>query len=283
MPRTIIAVLVAVGILVGTFIGVRFLINHQQGAQAGLKVTSTPTASIFLDSKNIGRSPYENRLDSGDYLVKLIPESGNNQTISWQNRVKLSPNLLTYINRELGTSELTSAGEVLTLEKTTDRLSEIVVKTTPDGATVSLDGVSRGTGGISLKNIEAGDHGLSFTAPGFLQRAIKVRTTNGYRLTVDIQLALQNAAATSKASGTPATGSAKITPRGTSGKTVKILDTPTGWLRVRSEPSTSASEAAKVNPGDSFTLLDEQDGWYKIEYEKGKNGWIASRFAQKSQ
>jgi uncharacterized protein YgiM (DUF1202 family) len=47
------------------------------------------------------------------------------------------------------------------------------------------------------------------------------------------------------------------------------------------EPSTAASEAAKVNPGDRFLLLDEQSGWYQIEYEQDQEGWISSTYAEK--
>ncbi len=61
---------------------------------------------------------------------------------------------------------------------------------------------------------------------------------------------------------------------------IEILDTPTGFLRVRSEPSTTASESGRVNPKEKYPLLDEKSGWYKIKLSTGE-GWISGRYAQK--
>jgi uncharacterized protein YgiM (DUF1202 family) len=47
------------------------------------------------------------------------------------------------------------------------------------------------------------------------------------------------------------------------------------------EPSTVATEAAKVNPGEMYPLLDEESGWYKIEYQKDEEGWISGQYAEK--
>jgi len=64
---------------------------------------------------------------------------------------------------------------------------------------------------------------------------------------------------------------------------ITIQDTPTGFLRVREEPSIEASEEAQVKPGDTFGLLDEKDGWYKINYEGKKEGWVYGQYAKKTE
>ena len=47
------------------------------------------------------------------------------------------------------------------------------------------------------------------------------------------------------------------------------------------EPSASATEAAKVNPGEMFPYLNEEkSGWYKIEYEEGKEGWVSGVYVE---
>lgn len=97
---------------------------------------------------------------------------------------------------------------------------------------------------------------------------------------------------TPKVSGSPTPTVAKVSgtpspkPSTTSTATpakpyVKISSTPTGWLRVRKEANVSSEEVAKVNPGDMFPLKEEQSGWFEIEYEKGKTGWISGQYAQK--
>lgn len=63
-------------------------------------------------------------------------------------------------------------------------------------------------------------------------------------------------------------------------KKVKIAPTPTGFLNVRSSPSTSSSVVDKVNPGETYDLLEEQSGWYKIKLPSGQ-GWVSSQYAKK--
>lgn len=62
---------------------------------------------------------------------------------------------------------------------------------------------------------------------------------------------------------------------------VIVTETGTGWLRVRSAPEVGDNEVAKVDVGEKFPFLEKtEDGWYKIEYETGKEGYIVSRYAQ---
>jgi hypothetical protein len=95
---------------------------------------------------------------------------------------------------------------------------------------------------------------------------------------------------TGKVTSTPkVTPTGKLTPTPTSKTTndsitkpyVIITDTPTGWLRVHSEPNASTeNEVAKVDVGDKFPFIEANDsGWYQIEYESGKQGWIVTRYA----
>lgn len=285
----ILVILAAILAGVGIFLVTRLLLGKEAGP-ASLKITSTPVSTIFLDTQHLGKTPYEDKVKSGEYTLKLIPESGTT-AISWQAKVKLAPGVLTYVNRELSDQELTSAGEILTLEKISGKLAEIAVLSTPDGAQVTLDGTSRGTTPIVLQNIEIGDHELSVAAPGFTTRGVKIKTTPSFKLVASFQLALSSVPATPSATPTPTpTGSPKPTtsPRPTVSPGVelprpyvKILDTPTGWLRVRIEPSTSASEAAKVNPGETYPLLEEKSGWYKIRYQGINEGWISGQYAEK--
>jgi len=57
------------------------------------------------------------------------------------------------------------------------------------------------------------------------------------------------------------------------GKTATILETGLGWLRVRSGPSVDSSEIQKVNIGETYSVLDEQNGWVKIKISDTTTGW----------
>lgn len=75
------------------------------------------------------------------------------------------------------------------------------------------------------------------------------------------------------ASSTPSTGSGQATE-----KTLKIADTPTGWLNVRSGPGTSFASLGRVNPGEVYPLLAEEGEWYRIQFSQDKEGWVAKQY-----
>jgi len=283
MQKKIILIVIVLALGVGLFFGVRHLLSTQkQQGKAGLQVKSDPVASVFLDSRFLGRTPYEDRIEPGEYTLKLIPESTATAAASWQGKVTLQANILTFVNRELGTSDLNSSGEVISLERLTGKDTEVSIVTTPDGAEVKIDGQDKGTAPLLLRNIEPGEHEIIITSPGFLSKSVKVKATTGFKLTASIQLGVGSSEGTLPET-TPKPGEEKPQTSETNAPEkpyVVILDTPTGWLRVRSEPSTTASEAGKVNPKEKYHLLDEKSGWYKIKLEDIE-GWISGRYAEK--
>lgn len=255
------------------------LFSLRTGGTAGIKVLSTPITSIFLNDKLIGKTPYDDKYGSGEYILKLIPEGISSQAVSWQGKITLNPGVLTYVNRDLGTSELTSAGEILTLEKISQSLAQLLVVTQPDGATVIIDGSEKGAAPFGPSEVSPGEHEIAVTSPGFTTRTVRVSAPSGYKLLANIQLAL--------APGTETTPSAETTPTSRAGEKqvskpyVLIKDTPTGFLRVRADASLSATEAARAKPGEKYPYLDEKSGWFKISYDTGKEGWISANYAEK--
>lgn len=313
MKRKVVFILFLLGTL-GLLVGVIRLLQDRTPKQGVLKISSTPDSDIFLDTRHIGRTPYEDKIQEGEYTVKLVPESTIHTLSTWQGKVKVAKNLLTYVNAEPGDSDFTTTVDVLWLEKITAKLSEISVVTIPDGASVTIDGETKGNSPVTAVDIEAGEHTIAVSSNGFVSRSLKVKTTEGYRLIASLKLALSrqpdDATEEASASGeiSPTAGpslrptvSRKPTPTVRPTVTPKvsattptadnvpekpyvtIKDTPTGFLRVRSEPSTSASESGKVSPGEMFPLLDEQNGWYEITYDSDKSGWISGQYATKTE
>ncbi len=273
----------AVGWVVGA-------IRKRSPREGELRVESSVATGVFLDNKHLGRTPLREKVQSGEYTVKLVPESPIAQLASWQGKVSVGPSLLTYVNASLSESEFTSAIDLLWLEKIAGKRPELSVVTNPDGATVLIDDVTKGVTPLSLQDISAGDHSVTVTSPGFLSRTIKVKLSPGYRLIASFKLALGGGVpeATTAATLTPTT----TPPAGGSGKTkipvpepakpyVTIKETPTGFLRVRIEPSTSATEAARVKPGEKYSLVNEKSGWYQIMYDEKSTGWISGQYAEK--
>ncbi|WP_261129630.1 SH3 domain-containing protein [Bacillus sp. Marseille-Q3570] len=52
-------------------------------------------------------------------------------------------------------------------------------------------------------------------------------------------------------------------------------------LNVRNGPGTTSNVIGSVSKGDVVEILDIQNGWYKIKFNKG-NGWVAGKYVTKS-
>jgi hypothetical protein len=297
MKRKVFFLFSLIGLVLLIVVLVRFLGNRAP-KQGELRVDSQPVATIFLDNKNIGRTPYKDKITAGTYTLKLVPETTTTQLTSWEGKVVVGINLLTYVNANLSESELTTAIDLVWLEKITSKQSELSVTTNPDGATVLVDDVSKGVTPLSLADIVSGDHSVSVTSVGFLTRSLKIKTTPGYRLIAILKLALSGASQVAEASPTASlspSGKATPTPKAATKSAsssasltvdppkpfVVIKDTPTGFLRVRVEPSTSASESGRVNPGEKYTIIKSETGWYQIKFDGISSGWISGQYTDK--
>lgn len=279
---------------------VRLIITSTIPKQGVLKVSTNVAARVFIENKDIGKTPLEQKIDAGDYAIRLVPETSDQNITSWQGRVFINKDTLTYINRDLSESELTSAGEQLWIEKISGNGSELSMLSIPDGANIILDDQPKGVTPLTLTDVTPGDHSLVVTSPGFEPRTAKITLTPGYKVVASFSLAISpsqlstpqtmpSEEASSSASiveptpieaASPAPSPTKTAvSNATAGTTVEILDTPVGFLRVREEPSTASEELGRVNPGETYEVIEKQGTWYKISFD-GNEGWISSQYAK---
>jgi hypothetical protein len=298
MKRKILFLVVLIVLVVGVAFLVKALTNRGP-KQGELRVDSSPAAAIFLDNKNIGRSPFTDKVQAGSFTIKLVPDSGATQLVPWEGQIVVGQNLLTYVNADISDSELSSAVDVLWLEKISSKNSELSVMTSPDGATVMVDDITRGVTPLTLADITPGDHAVTVTSVGFLTRSLKVKLTPGYRLIVAMKLGLSPGGAPQTASPTATlTPTGKVTPTPKTATSsanqpdpakpfLTVKDTPTGFLRVRVDAGTSATEAGRINPGDKFTILDTKTvsdtSWYQIKYDGTNIGWVSGQYVDKTE
>jgi len=289
-----IVVSVLVLVLIGLIVKSKFFNKQGPGA---LQITTAPRATVFVDGNQVGVSPFFNdNIKSGEHTVKLVPESTVNGLSSWETKIDLLPGILTVINRDFGLTKALSSGEILSLERTGRKdMSSIAVVSIPDGAVIKFEGEPKGFAPKTIENLTPGDYQVVISATGYEEKTISANTIGGYKLIINVQLAQQiegieeatdsaeaedenEKAEKEEAKSTP-TPKAKATPPAK--PYVEIKDTPTGFLRVREKPSTKDSEElTKVDPGDMFPFIEEDDnGWYKIEYEDGEEGWISGVYA----
>lgn len=294
--KRLVILLVFVLVIVG--LGIFALKNTVlKAAAAGLQVKSIPNGSVYINDKKVGQTPFEDKqLAAGEITLKVVPESVVGSSVSsWEAKVKLVSGTQTIVNREFGATDGASAGETITLEKISDdKTASLAVISFPESAMIQINGESKGFSPFSADKQDAGEKEIKVSSSGYLDRTVRVQLIPGFKLVLNMKLAESSTTETpveATPSGTPTpTTKPKATPTksstATSSATLKkpyvtIKETPTGWLRVRIEPSTSATEAAKVNPGESFPLLDQESGWYQIRYAPGKDGWISGQYADK--
>ncbi len=284
-----------IGLVFGIFVLVvviRFFVFDLPSQTGRLKVLSSPNAGIFIDDVATGKTPYEARMKPGTYRIKLIPEGADSKTVAWEGEALVSENSLTYVARELGTSEVTSAGEVITLSKLKSKpkgeFGAVSVITEPQGAVVSLNTDEKGIAPTRLEDVPIGEHELTVALPGFFRRSQKIVVPKGYEVIVQIKLAVDSAHQTLDVVMKGATAEATLEadlkpteePAQKEGARIVILDTPTGFLNVREEPNTSAKQIDQVKPKEEYLFSESKSGWYKITLKDGTVGWISGDYVE---
>ena len=296
--------LVFAGMVFGGFL---VFMTQRNGAKGALQVTSAPKAKVYLNGKYVGDTPYckceyPDLLDVGEYTLRVEPKDGQ-ESDSFEQKISVEKSVLTVVDRSFGGAS-GSEGSIITLKELPDsKDARLFITSFPDKANVFLDKGLVGQTPLLLKNSQPGNHEIRLQKNGYKEMNINVRVNNGYQLhaiaffAVDLssgfigpQTASPSAAATPSAklspSGSPSP-TAKISPAVSpkiSGTTatgsITILDTPTGKLNVRATPS--GSVVGEVEPGDSFTPLSTQAGWYQIKLSTGVTGWVSGQYVKKN-
>lgn len=264
-------------IAIVVFFGILFFLDRKTGKGA-LQVTSVPNSKVYLENKLIGTTPLcacdlEHMLPVGEYTVKLAPIEGNYSF--FEEKVTISKSTLTVVDRTFADNG-SSDGSIISLTPLTSRKDiEVLIISLPDKANVFLDGNPVGTTPLLLKQISESDHDLRFTRDGYKDKAVKIKTALGFKLNSLVFLGVN-----SDLSALPIASTA-ASPVASSSASILILNTPTGFLRVRASNSISSNEIAQVKPGESLELIKEEKDWFQIKLTDGTIGWVSSTYAVK--
>jgi hypothetical protein len=253
------------------------LFLSQNKSKGALQVTSTPAAKVYVNGKLLGQTPLcacelKDMLAVGDYSLRLVPIQAGFEP--FEQKITINPKVLTVVDRSFVGLGL-SNGSVINLSPLSGaKEMQISVVSFPDSAQVFLDDNLEGQSPILLQNITESDHELKLSKVGYRDQIVRIKTTPGYKLEALVFLGINPDVAATTASAASASASLPVAK-------VIILDTPTGFLRVRDQASLGGSEIAQVKPGETYQLLDERTDWYQIKLTNGQSGWISSQYAQK--
>jgi len=269
-------------IAITIFFGILFFLDRKSGKGA-LQITSVPQSKVYLNSKLLGTTPLcacelDQMLDIGDHAVKLVPLAGNFRPFS--EKITINKGTLTVVDRTFADNG-ESDGSIISLSSLNDKKDvEILVVSLPDKANVFLDSNPVGITPLLLRNVSESDHDLRVTLTGYKDKSIKIKTALGFKLNSLIFLGISNDSS-NELIASPS--SALVPPIAVS--KVLILNTPTGFLRVRESNSISSSEISQVKPAEEYELVTEQEGWFEIKLTPPtggeKKGWISSSYAIK--
>lgn len=230
---------------------------------AALQVTSTPEASVFMDGKHLGKTPfYSDQITTGSHVIKIAASQA-----SYVDKITLTSGTLTVIDRDLADNFMAQSGENLWLEP---GLIGTLIVSRPAEADITIDGKFYGKTAKLIQNLEDGDHKVQLTTNGFVSREFAIKTSSKYRLVADVTLASQIA------KGQVAVNTPLSLPQT---KKVEITQTPQGFLRVRKDASLSSDEIGRVSTGDQLEVVQETDDWVKVILD-GKQGWISKTYTK---
>lgn len=249
--------------------------------KGALQVTSLPASNVFLDGKYLGKTPLckcdgQNMLAVGDYTIRLVPLDNSLSQQVFEQKITITKSVLTVVDRTFGLGPA-AQGSVISLLPGEKGKIGLHISSFPDSASVSLDSSVIGTTPLTQSGFTESDHDILVQKPGYKDKHIRIHTVAGFLLSVVAYLAIDpQSLATNSATLRPASSAASL-----AAAKVVILDTPTGFLRVRSDPSLGGTEIEQVKPTEIYPLVDEKDGWYEIKLTDGKIGWVNAQYATK--
>ncbi len=273
MLRRIILFLIPLLVLTILFLLIVLFVNRDSGKGA-LKVTSNIGTQIFLDGKYIGKSPLclcelPQLIKTGDYDIKLVPTIAGFPTTT--QKVPIYKGVLTVLDKTLEKNSSQGTQSLITLEPLDDEKStQILVISFPSKAQVVLDSNIVGTTPILIKSTTPSDHEIQVIKDGYKEKDLRVKGVQGKRLDITVTLGVNNLSEPAPVASKSAEAQQNVT----------ILSTPTGFLRVRENPSVSSAQVGEVTPGEHLEVIAQREGWYEIKLKDGKTGWISSDYAK---
>lgn len=276
--RRLVAFLAPLLITALIFFSILFFLDKKPGKGA-LQVKSVPKSQVYLDNKLIGTTDFcacdvEHMLNVGDYTIRLVPLDENFKP--FEQKITIYRGTLTAIDRAF-VDNVSSEGSIVSLISIDDKKdAQILIVSLPDKASVFLDSNPVGFTPLLLKQISESDHDLRITRDGYKDKSIPIKTALGYELNALIFLGVKSDLTASSSASVPT-----ATPSAVAVTNVLILNTPTGFLRVRESNSLASNEITQVKPGESYELIEEKDNWFKIRLKDGESGWISSSYAAK--
>jgi PEGA domain len=226
------------------FCVIYFSIRYLTPKPSGLNINTFPASSVYVDGMFVGKTPHKSTYGVGQVNLKLIPDKTDLNLLPYETKINLVSGIQTIVERKFGKTEEDSFGSVISFDKMTNKVAGLTVVSTPTNSQVWIDGTSVGFTPYGSDTLTPGLHEITIKNGGFEEQTFNVKIISGLRLTLYAKLG--------KSLNKPSTEPVALpTPQST--KTYIIIkDTPTGFLRMRTEPGALGDEIAELKPGEKY-------------------------------
>src|SRR5579871_2502678 len=123
------------------------LLSLTDKGKGGLQVTANPRATVFLDGKSIGSTPFckcdiQNMISVGSHTIRVVPQDPSEQPFEQQ--LSINKSVITVVDVAFGSNNDTSAS-IISLDPLEDsNQTQLFATSFPDNAMILLDKNSSG-------------------------------------------------------------------------------------------------------------------------------------------
>ena len=246
-----------------------------------LSVISEPAgAKVFIDNTEVGATPYSsNNLSDGEYELKVERVGYEEQTarIKVQNGFKLNVAMKLFPVPVPSTVNLLEGSASIYDVNSND----LIVTSDAEGWARAVAYWNR-TRGIKL-----GETGLNKEPvfDYFIDYGGRIYDASGAEIS-DVSTLEQavTGAYLRRVSDGPGMAEAAVSALENvslgAGKVATVIETGTGWLNVRSEPTLDGDLLQQINVGESYTVLEESVGWVRLRISADVDGWVSSTYVE---
>lgn len=289
LPRTEVAINRDLGVSDVFSSGRNFWMDKDKSGTVLSVISEPANATVYIDNTEVGKTPFsDSALSGGDYDLKISYPGYEVQNA----RINISPDYRLNVSFDL--FPLPVGSEVKEFEESDglyNVLSDNMSVVSDTQAWVKAILYWNETRGINLSGVgvnkervfdyfidymgsifdgDGNKMGDDLTGMGELEKGVYLaRATDPEGLTAPAREAYLKI-----------TGSSLVV---SSGKKATILETGTGWLRVRSLAGLDGEEVAKATVGETYDVMEEGTGWVRIKIDETTDGWVSADYVELSE
>ncbi len=286
MIKKLLFLLAIVLIASGLFLFVKVLDSFREPGKGALQISTNIKSKVFLNGIEIGTAPLckctENEtIPSGVYDLRIEPEDTTLQ--AFNTKISINGGVLTAVERTFLPGAYASAS-ILTLEKINSQQPELVITSLPDSAIVTIDSISKGVTPYQTNDLSVSEHELIVGKEGFQEKKMQIIMIENHKLIVEIYLGTQGANEILEEQSLEENSEEEQNDEELESEpifsTATVLETPNGFLRVRSGAGTNFPEVSRINTGETFEVINQLSGWVEIEIDEDTTGFVSNEFVE---